>query len=557
MSATDRSELTRRRGPANGPTERADGRTKRADTKRAGRHADTKRADAKRAEWSTLQIVSLVAASVIFGVGLAGFLMWRTARDGARLRRLRRPVRFPPTLLGVVTGLGLAFGAGSPFGMGLLKAESVVELLSGFDAARIRGILGSEGDQAEVDATDDDRTAQDVVAVDELAKLLFRIRRLDSDTLSSRLPSAQDGVPTDRAGEVVRFAGRVVLGQPIEVPASLRELLELERIDLYVIADGEGSETRVYLPALDRPASAGDRLDGVGVSLGTGGMVAAGSARWVPATFPDVGWERLASSGFDLGELSGLVRRSRRPLTEDDSEAFYGMLATAKRIASGGDTSGGTAATRVDPVALLRDPDDYVGRWIRMRVETVRVTRVSLAEDPGRRDQIGQDHYYQIDAIGDLGNVEVRIDGAAAEEEPVRFRNRYPVTTVTPKLPGFLENEIAASSDRETVVASVSVPVDVDGFFFRLWSYESDFMTRRGGEQFGPMIVAARWTDRRSGEPDPAGVSRIGWWAASAVIAALLAVVVWSIVTGRRDARVREARRRREAEQVGFPPGST
>ena len=96
--------------------------------------------------------------------------------------------------------------------------------------------------------------------------------------------------------------------------------------------------------------------------------------------------------------------------------------------------------------------------------------------------------------------------------------------------------------------------IGVDGFFFRLWSYQSEFMNQRGGgDQFGPLIVATTITDLSKMADDPAGVQIIGWIAAAAVIVGILFFWLWSRTMDARDRHAKRRRQEREAEHVQLP----
>ncbi|EMI19127.1 hypothetical protein, membrane [Rhodopirellula maiorica SM1] len=168
---------------------------------------------------------------------------------------------------------------------------------------------------------------------------------------------------------------------------------------------------------------------------------------------------------------------------------------------------------------------------------------------------MGADHYYQVDAMGDLGNVKVQIDSGrdATEDGPV-FQNRYPISLVYKTLPTFLQNKLRDQGKSEAIVADLTVLVATDAFFFRLWSYPTAYMQRfGGGDQFGPLLIGADMINRESTEADPVGVGIFGWFAAVAVGVGMLAILVWNIVIARRDRQVQRRRKEREADELRFP----
>ena len=157
-----------------------------------------------------------------------------------------------------------------------------------------------------------------------------------------------------------------------------------------------------------------------------------------------------------------------------------------------------------------------------------------VVESEQRQAEVGGLFYYQIDAIGDLGNVQLQIE--VPDGEPVLMENRYPVTIVTAKLPKFLH-------DKEgDWVSTITAPARVEGWFYRLWSYESDFMKSRGGKQIAPLIIGGVIEDRRVRAADPIGVKLIGKTAAFGIIAGIISTILFGWYTRRGD---RESRRRR------------
>ena len=118
----------------------------------------------------------------------------------------------------------------------------------------------------------------------------------------------------------------------------------------------------------------------------------------------------------------------------EDSDAFYSMLAAAHRC---GDQADLPEPIEADPVTFLRSPQDLIGQWVQMELESVQITRIAVT---GSQQQalLGSDHYFQIDAIGDLGNVVIKIENVDKNLPAATFQGRYPVSMVTAALPDFL-----------------------------------------------------------------------------------------------------------------------
>ena len=94
----------------------------------------------------------------------------------------------------------------------------------------------------------------------------------------------------------------------------------------------------------------------------------------------------------------------------------------------------------------------------------------------------------------------------------------------------------------------------MDGFFFRLWSYETDFMAQHGGgDQFGPLVIAAVIRNKQPDPADPTGVHLIGSAAACAVILGIFSIWAWQRRTDSRDRAVQNRKKEKEAESLRIP----
>jgi hypothetical protein len=378
---------------------------------------------------------------------------------------------------------------------------------------------------------------------EEQAKLVFRLKRLSEATLDQRHP--QSDAASVSVGDAVKIDGKIESLQFVAVPKELTEFLGLRQLVELVLVDETGERMQVVAAPLPKQAVVGDRLSGVGVSLHDGdqtpAIAVAGNLRWHPLQPETLGWQVLSELNVDISRLPEIVALSRRSLMDADSQVFFAMIGAAHQAGSIpvdaeplGPLASALRASAVEatPTDLLKEPQKWMGQWIRIDVETVRWTRVSVELD-ARAQQVGNDHYYQIDAMGDLGNVQLKI--ATDDGETVTMENRYPVTIVSADLPAFLAEENALSR-------TISKPVQVEGFFYRLWSYESDLMASHGGKQFAPLLMAGRWVDRTPTSKDPIGVHWIGTFAAAGVVTAIVAALAFAWFNRRGDRLARQQR---------------
>lgn len=421
-------------------------------------------------------------------------------------------------------------------------ADSAIDLLSGFDLARIESAYPPSDD----------------ATLGELAKLIYRLQAISGSTLESRVAvdEGSDRSAKHELGDAVTVTGELVRVRKIPVPEALVEFLELRFLFIVDLQSEESGPRKIIAGSFPADAQPGDRISslGVAIELNAGGScqaMAASGVEWMPVSTSRAGWRLLGEVGFDVALLSDAKERSRQPLVAEDGDAFYSMMSAARRVAA---IENPPTPLRPRAVELLEEPEDLIGQWLALKMETVQITRITVTE-PSRQDQLGQDYYYQIDAVVDLGDVVVKIkppkDSAG---EPAIFENRYPVSVVAAEIPPFLDQQIRVQEGGDAVVSQLRTLVGIEGFYFRLWSYESEFMTQRGGgDQFGPLLVATSITDLSETADDPAGVKIIGWIASGGVIVGILFFWIWSRVLAKRDQRAKQLRRQREAEQIQLP----
>ncbi|HBJ38615.1 MAG TPA: hypothetical protein DDZ51_28470 [Planctomycetaceae bacterium] len=443
--------------------------------------------------------------------------------------------------------------------------RSVLQSISGFDKQRVEAVSAWW------------RRPDDPQSISEAAKLLFQVNRLGRSSLASQ-PSRPISTASDpltwEIGDAVAISGRAQTIASIQIDDDLADVLDFSQLYRIEIETDEGTTLRVIATSipeswislwsqtqtLDQPMSA------IGMVVSAGGdteprMIATPKVAWFPAAGPSVDetgirshWALLAQYGFDVSMIEQLRSLNRKPLVAADQNAFYSMLRAASEVQS---TDQPTPET-IDAADLLRNPGESIGKRIRLRCQTVRITRVTL-NNPTIIAALGSDHYWQIDALGELGNVVIRIEPQDKTVEPAVFENRYPISLATIRLPDFLAKAIGddPSQGLRNDVLMLSQQLTVDGFFYRLWSYENELMQRHGGgNQFGPLVMASQIIDSEPLRTDVVGVAKIGQWAAIAAVAIMLAAGAWIYSTSRQDARAR-AKRELEANDTAWLEDST
>ena len=446
-------------------------------------------------------------------------------------------------------------------------AQSVLNRLSGFDEPRVQAVA------TWIESPDDEQLGT------EAAKLLYQVNRLASVGLATEA----DNVDQEAlVGEMASIRGNAIRVDAWDLPDSLADVLEFKTVYRVEIMSGvqtdaapsDSSQPSEQSPGVthvittkvpvawlrdDTPAEL-RQTSATGVvirqaSEAQSAVIAAPALSWLATSAADVpaDWALLGSLGFDVALLEEVRKRDRQELRVADSPAFYPLLRIA---ASLGDSPSATGVASLPSAAglpaadLLKQSIDLIGRRVKLELQTVRVTRIAITEDVTRK-RLGSDHYWQIDALGDLGNVVIRIE--SKEGDGAVFENRYPVSVAVRELPPFLKEAMTEGNGGASVeVAMVSRPVAVEGIYYRLWSYESDFMKQHGGgNQFGPLILASRISPLGEATIGGSGASGIGKYVAGFAIFGILAAVFGSLYAARRDAVAKKRARQTLPKAIG------
>ncbi|KAA5543249.1 hypothetical protein FYK55_13310 [Roseiconus nitratireducens] len=414
------------------------------------------------------------------------------------------------------------------------RAQSALDLIGGFDQQRLESCYPIENL----------RQAEDV------AKLLYRLRTVDPAQLRERV---YEGLDQLQVGDANPVEGVIEKLRRYRVPENLAPYLEMEsfyEIRLAPRSDEAGlsrpsvTPSALFVPEISSHAAVGDRIESIGVVLANhqrAPVLACGQVSWFPAASDSAGWKLLADLGVDLSLVDTARQRDRHTLGAEDGNAFYGLLGAAEKLRQRAEAEEVVpAALPMDPIELLKDSGSHHGDWITMSVSTVRVTRVDVT-DPGRQRQLGQDHYYQVDASGDLGDTIVELKRPEGEPgEPIRMSGIYPVSLVSVELPTEIRQPLETQG---SVTAMIRQPVRIEGFYYRLWSYSSEFMTREGGgKQVAPLVVVADWEPLELAPLPEQQVAILGYILAAAIAAAIVGIFLWTRRNAAQDASARAAR---------------
>jgi hypothetical protein len=187
----------------------------------------------------------------------------------------------------------------------------------------------------------------------------------------------------------------------------------------------------------------------------------------------------LGRHGMDVSRLQEV--RHEQPLGVADREGFYQMLWSVRRMDSAAITRA-VSGTQLPIVAVLQKPETQVGEVFRIRGTARRAIRVMVA-DPDIRQRFGIDHYYEVELFMPLEQVLRLVD---PRDGQTRSYASFPVTICAAALPP----EMPQGDE-------IRQAVEVDGFFFKLWSYHSQFAAGEGEtadptkRQISPLLIAS------------------------------------------------------------------
>jgi hypothetical protein len=221
-----------------------------------------------------------------------------------------------------------------------------------------------------------------------------------------------------------------------------------------------------------------------------------------------IGQLQLAKAGFDVGLLDNCQRQNFKPMSAEEGETFYTMLAAVNRIATANETTFTGSATQF--LDLVTEPREHFGDLVQLEGHVKRVVPVSV--DNRFQQEVGSE-FYQMDMFVSLADNSQIVMGP--DENKLVFRNRFPVTIHI----GSLGRPIA-DFDRANV--------RVEGYFYRLWNYQSNFSEEQGatGGQFSPLIMATKIEI-----VPPADGNALGWlaiWVLVFVLALIIGVVLFT-----------------------------
>jgi len=339
-----------------------------------------------------------------------------------------------------------------------------------------------------------------------LVKILFRLPKIGLDNIERYATQTADITsqqlmddPRSHGAEMFYLAGRVKQVERVSMFEEVTRFVEFE--DYYrvsLVLDGSSIPAVIHsrkIPNawrdkkdLDEPAScfalflkAGSLEDGESKPLL---FFASHRVAWQPdREDPDnnIGKSQLLLSnlGMDVGLFDDVRSRNGREFGSQDSECFYQLLAAVERTDTEQLRRQSSGKLKLAP--LLQNPKTHHGELVEVKGNVRRITKIAV-DNPYIKERLNIDHYYEIDIFVPIDQ-HIKL-GKSKEGEPVpEFRHTYPITVCTRRLPADLKE-----SDQ------LNETIRVSAFFFKLWSYRSEYVRQFEGEkaQISPMLVGVQ-----------------------------------------------------------------
>jgi hypothetical protein len=244
------------------------------------------------------------------------------------------------------------------------------------------------------------------------------------------------------------------------------------------------------------------------------------------AWHPDTPLGRL---GMDYGLFDTIEQQ--RPITNQDRECFYQLLAAAGRM-----TLDESIVKAVDPAArlgpLTRNPQAHAGEPYTFRGVARRAIKIQIS-DPDVVARLGFDHYFEVVVFVDLNSV-LALAGQQVRSYPVI----YCVRSLPPGMP---------TGDE------ISEAVRASGFMFKKWPYTTAMTEEKRPDlrMTSPLLIGKSVTWERRDEKQ----TLVGPVAGGILGALIVGVGLFAWWFGRRERRARAAllAQRRAIHAVALP----
>ncbi|MDA8563632.1 hypothetical protein N9L06_04180 [Mariniblastus sp.] len=182
-------------------------------------------------------------------------------------------------------------------------------------------------------------------------------------------------------------------------------------------------------------------------------------------------WTRLSETGFDVQQLDGLRRRNSQPLTGEDRQPMDELLTAVNQW----DQNRFESIRPLGLLDLLADTGESVCRRVQLIGKVRQCLRIKADLDSVEEDAHPGDTF-QLTIFPDLDGQKITVKSPEGNRVPY---GRFAVTVRTSRLP-----------KGETEQSLLEKRVQIDGFHYRFWRYDSVFSGQQGLKgQIGALVI--------------------------------------------------------------------
>ena len=227
-------------------------------------------------------------------------------------------------------------------------------------------------------------------------------------------------------------------------------------------------------------------------------VLAAQRVEWLPQKASanqgiNAGVAILSKYEFDAGLLDEVRKSNGKKMNRSDTEAFFQIMSIVKST---------EARREIEVIAEVSPPtqpsiSDYLqntgplqGEFIKLDADVRQITKVEISNKK-MKHRLGIDHYWQLDAFVYLGDEAIELKTKEDDKEGLIYKYRYPVQICLIDLPAELQTAQTQIQHGTYRRNSLHEDITLNGFFFKLWTYQSARTIEAGGSraQLSPLFI--------------------------------------------------------------------
>lgn len=275
-------------------------------------------------------------------------------------------------------------------------------------------------------------------------------------------------------------------------------------------------------------------------------VMAAQRVEWLPTKTSteeriNAGVALMSQFEFDAGLLDDLRRSNGKVMNRADTEAFFQIISIvntpdSRRVIEQVTTHSNLPQPTISD--YLQNTRELQGELVTLKADIRQITKIEIRNEK-MKFRLGLDHYWQLDAFVYLGGDAIELKTNEEDKDGLVYKHRYPVQICLVALPPKLQ-EAQTQIQRGTYRSnSLHENITLNGFFFKLWAYQSARTIGAGGKrvQLSPLFIASNVVVH---EPTGINIHQGGIYLGLGFAVLLLIVAGFVIKTNLADNRFRK-----------------